>query len=147
MRYFFARFDDKHNLLEILGKISTIFNKILKKIAKMHDLSIFFKKFNKPWVDFSLVWTKNANCWEILQVFDENPIEKFHFYFRIFVTKNRAFGNNTIFLQQFLQFFLGGGISPFPLATPMLSSMRKINEKKEILAKMPRVVGIACSLK
>ena len=38
------------------------------------------------------------------------------FIFRKFVTKNRAFGNNTIFLQHF---FGLGGISPFPLATPL----------------------------
>ena len=54
MRYFFARFDEKHKLL---GK----FEKILK-------------------------------------FFDENSIEKLNYYFfRKFVTKNRAFGNNTIF--------------------------------------------------
>ena len=49
-------------------------------------------------------------------------IEFFIFYFlffRKFVTKNRAFGNNTIFLQQFFR-FRGG---PFPLATPLISPL------------------------
>ena len=32
---------------------------------------------------------------------------------RKFVTKNRAFGNNTIFLQQFFR-FRGGGLPPLP---------------------------------
>ena len=36
----------------------------------------------------------------------------FYFYFGKFVTKNRAFGNNTIFLQQFFRF--RGKISPIP---------------------------------
>ena len=36
----------------------------------------------------------------------------FYFIFQKFVTKNRAFGNNTIFLQQFFQF--GGGDFPLP---------------------------------
>ena len=36
----------------------------LKKIAKMHFLSICFKEFEKPRVDFSHVWTKNTSGWE-----------------------------------------------------------------------------------
>ena len=36
----------------------------------------------------------------------------FYFYFGKFVTKNRAFGNNTIFLQQFFFGFGGGGDLP-----------------------------------
>ena len=31
----------------------------------MHYFSVFFKKFNKPCVTFSRVWTKNTNYWEI----------------------------------------------------------------------------------
>ena len=63
---------------------------------------------------------------KILKIFDENSIEKLHFYFififyfifRKFVTKNRAFGNNTSFLQQFFSFG-GGDFPPSPLATPL----------------------------
>ena len=66
------------------------------------------------------------NFEKILKVFDENSIEKLHFYFifilnfilnfifRKFVTKNRAFGNNTSFLQQFFRFRGGGEFPPFP---------------------------------
>ena len=91
---------------------------------------IFFKKFNKPLVTFFRVWTKNANCLEILRKFWKFLMKIllknwifififyfiFYFIFRKFVTKNRAFRNNTIFLQKFVR-FRGGGfpLSPFPL--------------------------------
>ena len=47
-----------------------------------------------------------GNFEKILKIFDENSIEKLNFYFYLgkFVTKNRAFGNNTIFLQRFFGF-------------------------------------------
>ena len=60
----------------------------------------------------------------MLKIFDENSIEKLNFYFififillfnfifRKFVTKNRAFGNNTSFLQQFS--VVSGGFLPSP---------------------------------
>ena len=66
---------------------------------------------------------KLGNFEKILKIFDANSIEKLNFYFifyfifRKFVTKNRAFGNNTSFLQQFFRF--RGEFSPFPLATPL----------------------------
>ena len=89
-------------------------------MLKIHYFCIFFKKNNKPCVNFFRVWTKNANCWEILKIFDENYIEKLNFYFIFifnfifgkFVTKNRAFGNNTSFLQQFFRF--RGDFPPSP---------------------------------
>ena len=40
-----------------------------KNIAKMHYFCIFSKELNKPCVNFSRVWTKKANCWEILRNF------------------------------------------------------------------------------
>ena len=60
-----------------------------------------------------------GNFEKISKIFDENSIEKLNFYFifRKFVTKNRAFGNNTSFLQQFFRF--RGGFPPFPLAMPL----------------------------
>ena len=93
----------------------------------MHYLSIFFKRFNKACVNFSRVRTKNAKCWEILRklwkflmkILYKNGF--FYFYFvGKFVTKNRAFGNSTIFLQQFFWFRGGGEFPPFPLATPFI---------------------------
>ena len=90
----------------------------------MHYFSIFSQIFNKPCVNFLRVWTKKTiigKFEKILQFFDENSIEKFNFlfffifyFFRKFVTKNRAFGNNTIFLQQFFRFRGGGNFPPSP---------------------------------
>ena len=42
------------------GEFSKIFKNFLKKIAKMHYFSIFFKIIHKPCVNFSCVWTKNT---------------------------------------------------------------------------------------
>ena len=137
--------------------------KFLKNIAKMLNFSILFKKFNKPWVNFSHVWTKNTNCWEILRNFRKfskyffviltyssknltihplffrafgrnlqivgkfwenfwwNSIEKLNVYLFLWkvVARNRAFGNNTIFYNNFFQ-FRGGVWTPYPLRTPLL---------------------------
>ena len=70
-----------------------------------------------------------GNFEKILKFFDKNSLEKlnflfFYFYFLFFpkfVTKNRAFGNNTIFLQQFFRFG-GGDFHLSPLATPLSSA-------------------------
>ena len=70
-----------------------------------------------------------GNFEKILKFFDKISLEKLNFFiFIIFilyffpkvVTKNRAFGNNTIFLQQFFRFRAGGDFPPFPLATPLI---------------------------
>ena len=49
----------------------------------------------------------------------------FYFYFGKFVSKNRAFGNNTIFYNNFLVW--GGGIPPppFPCLRPWFKSLSK----------------------
>ena len=135
MRLFFPRLDKKHNLLESFEKT---FENFLKKIGRNAlFLHIFQRNLTKHLLIFMRVWTNNANCWEILRrfwkFFDENSIEKLNFYFifyfilfyfifRKFVTKNRAFGNNTRFLQQFFFGFGGGGFPPSPHATPLQSS-------------------------
>ena len=63
-----------------------------------------------------------GNFEKISKIFDENSIEKLNFYFIFpkFVTKNRALGNNTSFLQQFFSVSGGGGIPP--LATPLMGT-------------------------
>ena len=103
--------------LENFRKFSKRF---LKKIATMHYFSIFFKKFNKACVNFLRVWTKNTICWkfwetqfwEIIKDFWWKFYRKMEFLiiFGKFLTKNRAFGNNAIFLQHFS--VSGGGGSP-----------------------------------
>ena len=76
--------------------------------CKNAAFSPILQKVSKPCVEFSLVWTKNTigwgNCEKILKFFDENSIEKLNFYLFLgkFVAKNRAFGNNIIFLPHFL---------------------------------------------
>ena len=44
----------------------------------------------------------------------------FYFYFGKFVTKNRAFENNTIFLQQFFRFRGEGEFPHSTMATPLI---------------------------
>ena len=100
---------------QFVGNFEKIFKNFPKKIAKMHYFSIFFNEFNKPCVNLLQIWSKNANCVEILRklnIFDENSIEKLNFFiiFGKFVNKNRSLGNNTIFLQLFF-FCFGGGVS------------------------------------
>ena len=55
------------------------------------------------------------NFEKIWKIFDENSIEKLNFYLFLgkFVAKNRNFGNNIIFLQQFFP-VRGGGSNPPP---------------------------------
>ena len=90
---------------QIVGKFEK-FSNVFENFRKIHYFSIFFEKFNKPCVNFSRVWTKTTIFWkilEILKIFYENSIEKLNFYLFLgnVVAKNRAFGNNIIFLLQF----------------------------------------------
>ena len=63
----------------------------------MHETSKLFGNFEKS-----------------LEIFDENVIEKLNFYIFLgkVVAKNRAFGNNIIFLQHFFPFWWGGCLKP-----------------------------------
>ena len=96
---------------ENLRKFSKDFFRNLRKCI---ILDYFSKSLTNTCVHFSPFGQKR-HCWEILNILDENSIDKLNFIiiFRKIVTKNRAFGNNTIFLQQF--FRLGGG---FPSPSP-----------------------------
>ena len=74
------------------GKFSKIWKNFLRKLQKINYFSIFFKKLNKPCVNFSRVWTKNTNYWEILRnflQFSKNFFRKFRkiHYFSIFFEK------------------------------------------------------------
>ena len=69
---------------------------------------------------------KNNIGWEnfekFLKIFDKNSIEKLNFnlFLGKFVAKNRVFGNNITFLQQFFP-VRGGGLNPLnPLRTPLI---------------------------
>ena len=61
------------------GTFRKFFKNFLRKLRKMHYFSKFFKKFNKPCVKFLRVWTKNANCWDLLR--------KFSNIFKVFLKK------------------------------------------------------------
>ena len=63
-------------------------------------------------------------------ILNENSVENLNFYFifRKFVTKNRAFRNNTIFSNNFFGFG-GGGFPPFPLASPLIQCVSRLNQK------------------
>ena len=58
-----------------------------------------------------------GNIWEI---FYEDSIEKLNFYLFLgkVVAKNRAFGNNIIFLQYFFPVRRGGGVETPPTTHP-----------------------------
>ena len=43
---------------------------LLRKLRKMHDFSIFFKRFNEVCDNFSRVWTKNAICWKFVKIYE-----------------------------------------------------------------------------
>ena len=72
----------------VVEHFSKILKEFLKKIAKNALFYHIFKKANKPCANFSRVWTKNANCWEVLKIFDANDTENLHFHFGKFVTKS-----------------------------------------------------------
>ena len=59
--------DEKDKLLDIFEKTLKI---LLQKIAKMHYLSIFFKKIKKPWAFFARLDGK-GNFLEILRKFSK----------------------------------------------------------------------------
>ena len=81
----------------------------------MYCFSIFFKKCNKPCVNFSGLDENHkllGNFEKISKVFVENSIEKLNFklFLKFFLL---AFGNNIIFLLQFFPFR-----GDFPLSLP-----------------------------
>ena len=98
-------------------KVFESFQKSLKKIAKMNYLGICLIKFNKACVYFSRV--RSGFSGKSRETF-ENFAWKFYWNFEFlfydgkFVTKNRNFGNNTIFQQHFFRFRGGGTFHPSP---------------------------------
>ena len=65
-----GRLDEKYKLLGNFEK----FEKILKKVPKMHYFSICV---NKNFVTFLRVWTKNTNSWETLRNLSKNSLRKY----------------------------------------------------------------------
>ena len=84
-------------------KLSKVFRKFLTEISKNHYFRIFFKKVTYRCVHFS-PFGRKTHCLEILRIVFENFWSKFNRkieFLTIFgtVAKNRAFGNNVVFLQ------------------------------------------------
>ena len=67
-----------------------------------------------------------------MKIFDENSIEKLNFYLFLgkVVAKNRAFGNNINFLQQFFP-VRGGGLKQ-PTPSPCVRHCKVVTIKGEI---------------
>ena len=71
------------------------FGKFAKKMQKCIILAYFSKEFNKPRVNFSRVWTKNTNSWEILRNFRKfskyffSKFRKIHYFSIVFEKFNK----------------------------------------------------------
>ena len=79
-------------------------------------LPYFSKNVTNPTLNFRAFGRKTQIFWEILKFFDKISIRKIEFltiFGKVF-DKNRAFGNNIIFLRQFFQFRGGGTFPMFP---------------------------------
>ena len=67
MGLFFARLNEKHNLLESFEKNCESFHKTIAKSTLFLHISL--KELTNNVLIFCAFWTKNANCWEILRKF------------------------------------------------------------------------------
>ena len=82
--------DEKHKLLGNVEKILKIFKNFLKKIAKMHYFSIFFKRLTNHALNFCAFGRKTqivGKFWENFENFWWKFYRKLHFYF-IFILEN-----------------------------------------------------------
>ena len=123
-----ARLEENTNSLAILRNFRKFSKNFYRKFRKVNYFSIFSKSLaNNALIFFAFgrklqivgkFWEKFGNFEKNLEIFDENSIEELDFYLFLgkVVAKNRAFGNNIIFLEQNFQ-FLGGKFRVFPLET------------------------------
>ena len=116
----FCAFGLKRQVIGNFEKISENFeNSSSENCKKCIILAYFSNKLTNYSFIFCAFGRKHkllGNLEKILKFFDKNSFEKLNYlfiFFRKFVTKNRAFGNNTIFLRHFFGFG-GGGFPPFP---------------------------------
>ena len=102
----------------------------LRKLLKCTILAYFSKNLANHALIVRAFWRKTqmfVKIWENLENFwwKFNGKNGFFTIFGKFVTKNIAFGNNIIFLQQFFPF--RGIFLPFPLAMPLCLCMYILN--------------------
>ena len=117
MRWFFDVWTKNTDLCEILRNFP---KNLWIKLQKIHYLSIFFKKLTNLCVHFAPFGRKIqivGTLWAIFESFWSKFNRKIEFLasFEKVVAKNRAFGNNTIFLQHFFSISGGGTFPVFPL--------------------------------
>ena len=122
---------------QFLGKSWENFNKNIAKYALFLDIfqntltnhPLIFARLDEKRKLLGNFWENFENFhWKFYWKIEFLFIFIFNFIFRKFVTKNRAFGNNTSFLQQFFR-FRGGEFSPSPLATPLGDMHFNINTR------------------
>ena len=84
-----------------------LFRKLLKCFIfayfsiSLANHALLFRGFGRKTKIVVKFWENFENYWWI---FNKKILFLFYFYFRTFVTKNRSFGNNAVFLQQFFGF-------------------------------------------
>ena len=97
------------------GEFWKMLKNLLRKLRKCIILAYFSMNLTNHKIIFRAFRRKTQIVWKIWKmskISDENAIEKLNFnYFGKFFTKNRAFGNSTIFYIKFFRF--GGENSHF----------------------------------
>ena len=116
---------------QFIGNFEKIFenfsNDFLRKLLKIRYFSIFFKRFNKPCVNFLRVWPKTQSVgkfWENFENFWWKFYRKIEFFIFIFLEnlllKIEPSEITPFFFNNFFGFGGGGEFPPpFPLATPL----------------------------
>ena len=124
----FRAFGRKTPIVRKIWEILESFQKFyFKNRLKCITLAYFQKNLTNPVLLFCAFGRKILIVWKLWENFENfwwkfNRKIEFLASFGKVVAKNRAFGNNTIFLEQFFR-FRGGGtfpVFPPPLAAPMI---------------------------
>ena len=108
--------DENHKFLGIFDRFLKIYKKLY---LENFEKSIILAYFSKNLTNRALIFRAFGQTRKLLRNFEkilnEISIEKMNFYLFLgkHVAKNRAFGNNIIFLQQFFP-VRGGGFYPPP---------------------------------
>ena len=116
----FSRVWTKNTFLGNFEKFSKIFKYFLRKLRKCIILAYFRENLTNALI-FRAFGRKTQIIWKFWEKFEKfwrqfNRKIDFLIILGKFINKNRAFGNNTIFLQ----FFSVSGDSPLPLPPPRL---------------------------
>ena len=123
--------NEKDNYWKFWENFRKFWKFFFRKLLNMDYFSIFSNKLTnnalifwpfgretqivgKFWENFLIFWWKFYRKIEFFKFI----IIIIFIIFRKFVTQNRAFGNNTIFLQQFFRFRGGGDFHPSPWLRP-----------------------------